>query len=149
MEEPEPKNDTILSNPDDWKMPSLSYGCNPAVPSFSSAIDVDHSEQFGRHVVANRNIKTGAFSVATTSLLLLNPRVPLGDVLIIEECIISSMSLDRNRDYCKYCFKICYSVIPCKFCGLVSDFKLSYIWLEMEINFFFYFVAACKKYLSA
>lgn len=66
MEEPEPKYETTISNPDDWKMPSLSYGCNPAVPSFSSAIDVDLREQLGRHVVANRNIKTGVFSVTMT-----------------------------------------------------------------------------------
>jgi hypothetical protein len=59
MEEPEPPYKNTHSDPDDWKLPSLSYGCNPAVPSFSNAISVDHSEQFGRHIVANRNIKTG------------------------------------------------------------------------------------------
>jgi hypothetical protein len=63
MEEPEPPCDKFdyntLTDPDDWKKPSLSYGSNPAVPSFSSALSIDHNEQLGRHVVANRNINTG------------------------------------------------------------------------------------------
>jgi hypothetical protein len=42
-----------------WKLPELSYGQNPEVPSFSSAINLVHSKELGRHVFANRNINTG------------------------------------------------------------------------------------------
>lgn len=62
MEEPVPNLKYELSNPNDWEMPDgVSYGSNPAVPSFSSAVSVDYSRQLGRHVFANRNINTGVF----------------------------------------------------------------------------------------
>jgi hypothetical protein len=46
-----------------WELPELSYGQNPEVPSFSSTINLVHSNQFGRHLVANRNITTGMINI--------------------------------------------------------------------------------------
>jgi hypothetical protein len=42
-----------------WKLPELSYGKNPEVPSYSSAVHLMYNKKFGRHIVANRNVKTG------------------------------------------------------------------------------------------
>jgi hypothetical protein len=59
MEEPEPVFDVVLPVHNKWKLPELSYGQNPEVPSFSSAVSVEYSKQLGRHLVANRDINTG------------------------------------------------------------------------------------------
>lgn len=61
MKEPESAFDVVLPVHNKWTLPKLSYGQNPEVPSFSKAVYVAHNKQLGRHVVANRNIKTGIF----------------------------------------------------------------------------------------
>jgi hypothetical protein len=61
MEEPMPDFKEKLPNANIWKLPELSYGKNPEVPSFSSAINLVHSKELGRHVLANRNINTGIY----------------------------------------------------------------------------------------
>jgi hypothetical protein len=43
----------------DGKVPPLSYGPSKEVPCFSSAVSIAYSEEFGRHLVANRNIQIG------------------------------------------------------------------------------------------
>jgi hypothetical protein len=48
-----------LPKPNIWKLPALSYGQNPEVPCFSSALSLLHNKELGRHVIANRNINTG------------------------------------------------------------------------------------------
>jgi tetratricopeptide (TPR) repeat protein len=42
-----------------FPVPSVSYGQNQVAPSFSSAVDIQYNTTFGRHIVANRNIKVG------------------------------------------------------------------------------------------
>jgi len=59
MEEPKPVFDVVLPVHNKWKLPDLSYGQNPEVPSFSSAVSVEYSKQLGRHLVANRDTNTG------------------------------------------------------------------------------------------
>jgi hypothetical protein len=59
MKEPVPDLKEKLPRANIWKMPELSYGQNPEVPSFSSAVNLVHSKELGRHVVANRDINTG------------------------------------------------------------------------------------------
>jgi hypothetical protein len=60
MEEPEPVMKVKLPKANKkWKLPELNYGQNPEVPSFSSAVSVCHSKEFGRHLIANRDINTG------------------------------------------------------------------------------------------
>jgi hypothetical protein len=62
MEEPEPVLKVKLPKPNkNWRLPELSYGQNLEVPGFSSAVSVNHSKEFGRHVEANRKINTGIF----------------------------------------------------------------------------------------
>jgi hypothetical protein len=64
MEEPsEPHLTEEVPKSNVWELPELSYGQNPEVPSFSSAINLVHSNQFGRHLVANRNINTGMINI--------------------------------------------------------------------------------------
>lgn len=59
MEEPEPDFNVALPTHNNWKIPKLSYGTTPEVPSLSRAASVAHSQQLGRHLVANRDIDTG------------------------------------------------------------------------------------------
>jgi hypothetical protein len=61
MKEPEPVFNGSLPIINQWKIPELSYGQNPEVPSFSSAASLAHSKEFGRHFLANREIDTGNF----------------------------------------------------------------------------------------
>jgi tetratricopeptide (TPR) repeat protein len=42
-----------------FPVPSVSYEQNQVAPSFSSAVDIQYNTTFGRHIVANRNIKIG------------------------------------------------------------------------------------------
>jgi hypothetical protein len=63
MEEPMPDLKDKLPKANIWKLPELSYGKNPEVPSFSSAINLVHSKELGRHVFANRDINTGIFLI--------------------------------------------------------------------------------------
>jgi len=60
MKDPEPVF-TRLPIVNKWKIPELSFGKNPEVPSFSSAVTLVHSDHFGRHLLANRTIDTGNF----------------------------------------------------------------------------------------
>jgi len=59
MELPEPVLATRLPQSNEWTLPSLSYGASKEVPSFSSAVDLQYDKQFGRHIVANRDLNTG------------------------------------------------------------------------------------------
>jgi hypothetical protein len=59
MEEPMPDLKKKLPEANIWKIPELSYGQNPEVPSCSSAINLIYSKKFGRHLIANRNIDPG------------------------------------------------------------------------------------------
>jgi hypothetical protein len=59
MKEPMPDLKEKLPTANIWKLPELSYGQNPEVPSFSSAIHLVHNKKVGRHVLANRDINTG------------------------------------------------------------------------------------------
>jgi hypothetical protein len=64
MEEPEPDFKMKPPTPNAWKLPELSYGSNPEVPNFSSAVTLKHSSKLGRHLVANRNINTGRLNTS-------------------------------------------------------------------------------------
>jgi hypothetical protein len=61
MEEPEPIFNIPLPKPNNnnWKLPELSYGQNPEVPCFSSAVSLEYNKELGRHLISNRNINTG------------------------------------------------------------------------------------------
>jgi hypothetical protein len=60
MEEPEPIFKVKLPRPNnDWKLPELSFGQNPEVPCFSSAVSLEYNKKFGRHLIASKNINTG------------------------------------------------------------------------------------------
>jgi hypothetical protein len=42
-------------------LPELSYGKNPEVPSYSSAVNLEYNKKVGRHFIANRDINAGIF----------------------------------------------------------------------------------------
>jgi hypothetical protein len=48
-----------IPEPNILKLPELSYGQNPEVPSYSKAINLMYDEKLGRYLNANRNINTG------------------------------------------------------------------------------------------
>jgi hypothetical protein len=122
MEEPEPVQKPKMIKANISKKPELSYGCNPQVPSFSSAIFIEYSKKFGRHVVANRDINTGRYPFENLKIYLIYACLFIGDVLILEESIISSIFVDVHRDFCNFCFKNCIALIPCNICGFVRLF---------------------------
>jgi hypothetical protein len=75
----------------DGKVPPLSYGPSKEVPCFSSAVSVAYSEEFGRHLVANRNIKIGWYIVNFSEATLKSIE------LLIESGKISKYYVNRER----------------------------------------------------
>jgi hypothetical protein len=59
MEEQMPDLKEKIPKVNIWKLPDLSYGKNPEVPSYSSAIKLVFNKKFGRHLIANRDLNTG------------------------------------------------------------------------------------------
>jgi hypothetical protein len=59
MWDPEPDFDMHLPKPNKWRIPEPSYGPSAEVPSFSSAVSMAYSKKLGRHLIANKLIKTG------------------------------------------------------------------------------------------
>jgi hypothetical protein len=120
MKDPEPVFDMDLPKPNKWRLPELSYGPSAEVPSFSSAVSIDFSKALGRHLIANKPIKTGM-------TLKINPHYSnfqityLGDILIVEECIVSAVSKGVYCEFCSFCLEPCMSLIPCKGCSVVRN----------------------------
>jgi len=71
IELPEPVFPTILPQPNEWTLPPLSYGVSTEVPSFSSAVELKYNKQFGRHIVANRDLHTGNFNIFNLKIKLI------------------------------------------------------------------------------
>jgi len=59
FEAKEPVYDAILPLFQKGPLPSLTDGVSEEVSSFSSAVSVEYSKALGRHLVANRDIRTG------------------------------------------------------------------------------------------
>jgi len=72
MELPEPVLATRLPQSNEWTLPPLSYGTSKEVPSFSSAVDLQYNEKFGRHIVANRDLNTGTYTYNIHKLISFN-----------------------------------------------------------------------------
>ena len=70
---------------------------NKKYPCASDAIDVAYSEEFGRHIIATRDIKCG-------------------EILIVEEAFCTSLDSDKFHLYCSNCLKFSWSLIPCDYC---------------------------------
>jgi hypothetical protein len=70
MKEAEPVFNVYVPKPNnEWKLPELSYGQNPEVPSFSTAVSLEYNKKLGRHLIANREIKTGNWESRFCSIL--------------------------------------------------------------------------------
>lgn len=81
-------------------LPNLSHGANPYIQSGSAAIDVEHSYDMGRYLVATKDI---------------NP----GDVLAIEKPYSSITLPNSYLFHCFHCHKRCHSMLPCLECTLI------------------------------
>lgn len=70
---------------------------NEEIPGASSAIKLVYSEEFGRYVVATRDIEPG-------------------EVLAVQQGYVSNLFLENFYSHCIYCMKQTWSGIPCDKC---------------------------------
>ncbi|KAH0546789.1 hypothetical protein KQX54_015230 [Cotesia glomerata] len=70
---------------------------NEEIPGASSAIKLVYSEEFGRHVVATRDIEPG-------------------EVLAVQQGYVSNLFPENFYSHCIYCMKQTWSGIPCDKC---------------------------------
>ncbi|KAG8236842.1 hypothetical protein J437_LFUL017126 [Ladona fulva] len=78
-------------------LPTLSGKKNDEVFCASNAVKIHFSEEFGRHVVATRNI------------------IP-GDVLAVEAPFASILLPEFYTSHCYHCLRRSWSLIPCEHC---------------------------------
>ena len=91
------------------KIPSLGFGVNPSIPSFSKAINLEYSSQSGRYGTATRKIECG-------------------EVVVVDKSPFKFASIEskRNMDFCTHCLGFCIDLVPspisvtdffcCQFC---------------------------------
>ncbi|KAF7990973.1 hypothetical protein HCN44_000778 [Aphidius gifuensis] len=73
---------------------------NPALPGLSSAVELQYSKKYGRHLIATRDIKPS-------------------EVLAVQEPYINIVKQDLRYKYCWHCVKQTWSNIPCDDCAEV------------------------------
>ncbi|XP_014472145.1 PREDICTED: SET and MYND domain-containing protein 4-like, partial [Dinoponera quadriceps] len=72
--------------------------CNIEIPCASDAVVLKYDKQYGRHVVAARNIDAG-------------------EVLVVEKPYSLLLTQQMRLTHCSNCVKICWATIPCKNCS--------------------------------
>ena len=80
----------------DKKLPEIRSP-NKKYPCASDAIDVAYNDEFGRHIVATRDIECG-------------------EILIVEEAFCTILDIDKLHLYCSNCLKFSWSLTPCDYC---------------------------------
>lgn len=70
---------------------------NREVPAASDAVELKHSAEFGRHLVATRNIRPG-------------------EVLVHEQSYCSTANSILSYGYCWHCLSFAWSCVPCDHC---------------------------------
>lgn len=73
---------------------------NPRIPGASSAVEIKYSREFGRHIVATRDI------------------VP-GELLAVEEAYITMVRQRKRYTHCENCLTQTLAGIPCDYCVIV------------------------------
>ncbi|XP_062716814.1 SET and MYND domain-containing protein 4 [Aedes albopictus] len=87
-----------LEKDDVPRKPKLSYEPNPKIPRISDCLELKEDDQFGRHLVTNRNLS-------------------VGDIVIEEAPFSSLLVSDRRYMHCDYCHDDQFlTLIPCKSC---------------------------------
>nr|ABK56990.1 hypothetical protein GIP_L1_00040 [Glyptapanteles indiensis] len=81
---------------DERHLPSIIVD-NEEICGATSALAVEFSEQYGKHVRATRDIK-------------------VGEVLSVNEGYATVLMLDKTYTHCAHCLKQTWSAIPCNFC---------------------------------
>ncbi|XP_014487855.1 PREDICTED: SET and MYND domain-containing protein 4-like [Dinoponera quadriceps] len=71
--------------------------CNNEIPCASDAIFLKYDKQYGRHVVAARNIDAG-------------------ELLVVEKSYSLLVTQEKRLTHCSNCLKVCWATIPCKNC---------------------------------
>ncbi|XP_034946722.1 SET and MYND domain-containing protein 4-like [Chelonus insularis] len=82
--------------PDERNCPDIIKN-NPEIPGASSAVEIKYSEDFGKHVIATRDIKPG-------------------EILAIQESYASVLVLEKFYTHCWNCLKQTWTGIGCKNC---------------------------------
>ncbi|XP_054272103.1 SET and MYND domain-containing protein 4-like [Macrosteles quadrilineatus] len=77
--------------------PCFSESRNEMILSASSLVQIEYSQELGRHLVATSDIEPG-------------------DVLVIEKPFASVLLPSSYNNYCFHCKKRCHSLIPCLYC---------------------------------
>lgn len=102
--------ETILNNPqqmvsireprkllnDEINLPAIPQD-NPEIPGASSALAIKYSNEFGRHVVATRDIEPG-------------------EILVLQQHYASILHPEKSYTHCANCLRQTWSAIPCEYC---------------------------------
>ncbi|XP_066995495.2 SET and MYND domain-containing protein 4 isoform X2 [Anabrus simplex] len=83
-------------------IPQLDYGQNPTIPAASAALKLCWTEEKGRQLVANRDIK-------------------MGSVLIVERPYAWSLSTEAMAEHCLHCCRLNKAPLPCRQCSTLCD----------------------------
>ncbi|CAD6201287.1 GSCOCG00000090001-RA-CDS [Cotesia congregata] len=70
---------------------------NPLIPRASGGIALNYNEEFGRHVIATRDIKAG-------------------ETLILAKAYVSAVKVDKMAKFCWYCLQRTWASVPCNLC---------------------------------
>ncbi|XP_076292366.1 protein-lysine N-methyltransferase SMYD4 [Lasioglossum baleicum] len=70
---------------------------NSEIPCASDAISLRYSKDYGRHVVAARDIE-------------------IGETIILEKAYSTLLSSKKLHTHCSHCLKVCWANIPCNSC---------------------------------
>ncbi|XP_065336903.1 SET and MYND domain-containing protein 4-like [Cloeon dipterum] len=81
--------------------PQLAKGGNIDCPGFSALVRVETDGFYGRKVVAAQDISPG-------------------EVILVEEPVVSSLKNDSEWTHCAQCYKFCLSLMPCETCRKIS-----------------------------
>ena len=78
---------------------------NPSIQSANNCVRIKVNQEFGRHVVATRDIN-------------------IGEIISVEQPYACVLTTDK-LSHCYYCLELCYNTIPCDHCTVAlycSDF---------------------------
>lgn len=80
--------------------PQLSFPANATIPCFAEGLEVKQSEEFGKHVITNRDLE-------------------IGQTVIIEEAYCIASENNEKYSHCANCFSFKANLIPCRNCSAV------------------------------
>ncbi|XP_058807427.1 SET and MYND domain-containing protein 4-like isoform X2 [Phymastichus coffea] len=76
---------------------SFKFDSNKCIPSASDAICIKYTKEFGKHLIADRDIEAG-------------------EILIVEKPYASLLHSKNIYSHCSHCFVRSWDIIPCEYC---------------------------------